>query len=140
MKIYLAARYSRHPEMRSHAADLTRLGHEVTSRWILGDHELLSRGQSDADPWAIRWATEDWEDLQAAALVISFTEAPGPIPGRGRGGRHVEFGAALALGKQCVVVGARENVFHHLPHVTFHATWSACLAWLETATKERQRP
>jgi 3-deoxy-D-manno-octulosonic-acid transferase len=36
----------------------------------------------------------------------------------GTGGRHVEFGYALALGKRIVVVGdAPGNVFHRLPQV-----------------------
>jgi hypothetical protein len=37
----------------------------------------------------------------------------------GRGGRHVEFGAAVATGKRLIVVGHRENLFHHLPGVEF---------------------
>jgi hypothetical protein len=124
MKIYLAARYGRFPEMQDYAADLRALGHDVTSRWILGDHDLRSHGQSDADEWIVRWAQEDWQDLTAAEAVISFTESPlANMPGRSRGGRHVEFGAAVAMGKRCIVVGWRENVFHHLPEVTFFSTW-----------------
>lgn len=128
MKVYLAARYSRYPEMQGYAAQLTECGHEVTARWILGDHELRADGQSDADEWAVRWAQEDWDDLVAADVVISFTEGPTNVPGRARGGRHVEFGAALALRKRVIVVGYRENVFHHLPHVEFAADWEAALA------------
>lgn len=37
----------------------------------------------------------------------------------GRGGRHVEFGLAVALGKRLIVIGHRENLFHHLPAVEF---------------------
>ena len=109
MMIYLAARYSRHPEMQGYAADLRAMGHEVTSRWILGDHELRSDGQSDTDWWAVRWAQEDWEDLLLASVVVSFTEAPGNVPGRARGGRHVEFGAALALRKLPAVQAAPDE-------------------------------
>lgn len=128
MLIYLAARYSRHVELQAYAADLVAAGHIVTSRWILGDHELRSDGQSDADEWAVRWAQEDWDDLMAADAVISFTEAPGLVVGRARGGRHVEFGAALAVGKRCVIVGHRENVFHFLPGVEFALDWPTALA------------
>lgn len=119
MLVYLAARYSRHPEMKKYADMLAQAGHVVTGRWILGDHELRSEGHSDADEWAVRWAQEDLDDLLAAEVVVSFTEGPGDVPGRARGGRHVEFGVALAAGKALVVVGYRENVFHHLPGVKF---------------------
>jgi hypothetical protein len=30
---------------------------------------------------------------------------------------------AYALGKRCLVVGGRENVFHLLPGVEHHPTW-----------------
>jgi len=76
MRIYLAARYSRFPEMAQYAKELTALGHTVTSRWILGDHDIRAHGQSDADHYMRLWAQEDWEDLCAADVVISFTEAP----------------------------------------------------------------
>lgn len=128
-KVYLAARYSRYPEMQVYAAQLARRGIDVTGRWILGDHELRSAGQAEADEWAVRWAQEDWDDLCAADTVVSFTEGPSG-PGRARGGRHVEFGAALAMGKRLIVVGFRENVFHYLPHVEYVATWEDAKALL----------
>lgn len=127
MRIYLAARYSRFPEMQTYAKDIERMGHIVTSRWILGDHDIRAHGQSDADHYMPLWAQEDWYDLAQADLCISFTEPPGDIPGRGRGGRHVEFGIALMAGKPCIVVGYRENVFHWLPHVHFCHTWEECV-------------
>jgi hypothetical protein len=82
MKIYLAARYSRRPEMCRYAQQLENLGYEVTSRWLNGTH----------------------------------------------GGRHVEFGYALAMrefdcGINLTVIGYRENVFNCHPDVFFHPTW-----------------
>lgn len=123
MRIYLAARYSRFPEMQGCRTILESLGHMVTSRWINGDHDYKG-GQSPAEQ-RVRFAQEDWADLLAADCVISFTEEPGKAGGRNRGGRHVEFGAALALGKRVIVVGYRENVFHELPSVEFFPSWSA---------------
>jgi hypothetical protein len=113
--------------MQGYAKALNALGHTVTSRWILGDHEIRADGQSDADEWAVRFAEEDWLDLISAEVVISFTEEPGKAVGRARGGRHVEFGAALALSKRNIVVGYRENVFHYLRGVEFYPTWEAAL-------------
>ena len=123
MRIYLAARYGRHEELMGYAEELRALGYQVTSRWILGDHELRSGGHSDEDAWAVVWAAEDRLDLLEADIVVSFTEGA-DVPGRARGGRHVEFGMALERGKRLIVVGPRENVFHYLPLVRRFETWA----------------
>jgi hypothetical protein len=133
MDIYLAARFARFPEMQGYALCLKAIGHTVTSRWIRGDHEVRAHGQAEHAPWHTVWAHEDIEDLMSAHMVVSFTEAPGHVPGRGRGGRHVEMGIALATQKRCVIVGYRENIFHWLEQVEFYATWddfymSLCVA------------
>jgi hypothetical protein len=108
MRIYLAARFDRSDEMRDIAASLARAGHVVTSRWI-------HRRQTGPD---LVSATEDIEDLAAADCLVSFTEHPTRnVPWAARGGRHVEFGLALALGRRLCIVGPRENVFHHVPRV-----------------------
>jgi hypothetical protein len=108
MRIYLAARFDRSAEMLDVAAALSRIGHFVTSRWIHGranSPDLLS-------------AVEDLEDLSDADCLVSFTEQPTEgVPWAARGGRHVEFGVALATGKRLYIVGTRENIFHHLPRV-----------------------
>jgi hypothetical protein len=134
--IYLASRYSRHPEMQTYAKDLERVGYVVTSRWILGDHDIRAHGQSEADHYMPLWAAEDWQDLRAAEICLSFTEPPEQGQGRARGGRHVEMGIALALGKRCLIVGYRENIFHWLPQIEFYPTWPECLATLETQAQE----
>ena len=108
MNVYLAARYSRRLEMCGVAARLESEGHRVTSRWILGMHQAendeLHRGAE-----AERFAEEDLADVREAELVLAFTEPP--RSSSSRGGRHVEFGYALALGIPIIVVGPRENVF-----------------------------
>lgn len=117
MKIYLASRYSRFQEMQRYRSILESQGHFVTSRWINGDHQIDDAGLSVEAKEAerIRFAQEDWADLMSAEYCITFTEIP--RSSNSRGGRHVEFGAALAAGKLCIVVGPRENVFHCLPAV-----------------------
>lgn len=127
MNVYLAARYSRRVELNHYRNDLARIGFTVTSRWINGNHQVADQSlSSEADPEEReRFAVEDWQDLMDADICISFTEAPRATASRG--GRHVEFGAALAAGKTCLVVGHRENVFHCLPGVAFFETWDACL-------------
>ncbi len=114
MRIYIAARYDRRFEMLGVAVDLMRAGHDVTSRWIEG------RRRGDADLFA---AFEDISDLARADCLVTFTEQPERgVPWAARGGRHVEFGLAVATGKRLCIVGPRENVFHHLPSVEVYAT------------------
>lgn len=117
MRIYLAARYSRHKELQKYAEELISQGHDITSRWIWGDHQIDDKGLSvEAKRFEReRFATEDFDDLLEADIVISFTEEP--RSSNSRGGRHVEYGMALALRKRCLVVGPRENVFHCLPWI-----------------------
>jgi hypothetical protein len=113
MRIYLAARFDRSAEMRDVAGQLARAGHFVTSRWIYGRQncpDLVS-------------ATEDIEDLTSADCLVSFTEYPvQAAPWAARGGRHVEFGVALAARLRLCIVGPRENIFHHLPKVEVYRT------------------
>jgi len=123
VRIYLAARYSRRAEMQTYAEDLIAAGCTITSRWIYGSHQISDEGLS-LEATAIdrrRFAEEDYADLISADICISFTEPPRST--NSRGGRHVELGIALGTGKQCIVVGHRENVFHCLPDVAFYATW-----------------
>ena len=47
-----------------------------------------------------------------------------------RGGRNVEYGAALALAKTLVVVGPVEHIFHELADVHFES-WEEYLTWLD---------
>jgi hypothetical protein len=130
-RVYFAARYSRNAEMRTYAQDLTETGRfDVQAEWITGKHD---------DTTDEECARIDYAEVAAADVVISFTEAPGPVHGRGRGGRHVEFGIALALGKHCVVVGSRENVFHHLPQVAFFETWARALPQLIAWERDRSK-
>jgi hypothetical protein len=127
MRAYLAARYGRHDEMRG-VRDVLQgaLGIEVTSRWIdchtdvVGDFtssftpEVLNARPEDCAPLG----QHDLDDIDRADMVISFTSN-----GTGKGGRHVEFGYGLALGKRCIVVGDREHVFHTLKQVEWYPDW-----------------
>lgn len=114
VKVYLAASYSRRQEMVHHAAAVLReAGLEVTSRWIDGSHELDDSATVED---RARLAMEDLEDVVRADVVLSFTDGP-QSAGKGRGGRHVELGIALALGKRVLLIGPPENVFHYLPQV-----------------------
>ena len=146
LRIYLAARYSRREELCHYRDELRKMGHDVQARWLDGEHQIdnagtpigedgeaivegtlrsgerLSQTEQSARAEALRqrFAKDDYEDVQAADVVISFTEAP--RSSANRGGRHVEYGIALAMGKRVMVVGHRENIFHWLPTVEFYTT------------------
>lgn len=130
MRIYIAARFSRRPEANALARQLIARGHEITSRWVKpeADHVLetgLSAQAADAE--RKRFAEEDVADCLAAECMISLMEEP---RNNSRGGRHVEFGIAVARGQRLIIIGPRETVFHHLPEVEHHSTVEAMLAAL----------
>ena len=147
-QIYLAARYSRRLELCTYRYHLSARGYLVQARWLDGGHQMSNEGvpigesgealvESEGDSGSqseraaqlrARLAADDWEDVTSAEIVVSFTEPP--RSNASRGGRHVEYGIALGLGKRVIVVGHRENIFHWLPQVEFCKTWEDALAIL----------
>jgi hypothetical protein len=133
VKIYLAGRFGRQTELRVVRLELSTMGFPVTSRWLdqqnPGDwpdgtpFEVLNNDPASVAPFAVR----DMEDLLEADTVISFTDGAFGA----RGGRHVEFGLALALGKRMLIVGPRENLFHTLGRVEHHPEWAGLAAQME---------
>jgi hypothetical protein len=136
-KVYLAARYSRHNEMQGVRDVLSALyGIETTARWIdchtdvVGDFtssftvEFLNQYPEKCAPLG----QHDVDDLMAADTVISFTSNDG-----GKGGRHVEFGMAVALRKRLIVIGPREHVFHTLSAVEWFPDWPHFVMALQAA-------
>lgn len=129
MKFYLAAQYERHPEMREIRTRLRDHGHVVTSRWI-DQHNgsapdaagTLQLNQSPAHYTV--FANKDLFDLDVADAMIFFSSGNGS---KGRGGRHLELGYALALGKPVYFVGQRENVFHTLPQLQVYSDFEGLL-------------
>jgi len=115
--IYLAARYSRHPEMQEVARRLAELGHTVTSRWVQGNHQVNDDQLLHEPSRAQTFAEEDLQDLMAANTFVLFTD---PVRTATRGGKQVELGYALCLSHiepdqmRVIVVGPPENVFQCL--------------------------
>lgn len=129
MKVYLAARFSRLPELLGYKAELEAEGIEVTSRWLLGGHEWV--GTNDEDIPVERnaeFAQDDIDDIHAADIMVCFTEPPRSGPARG--GRHFEAGYAYARGLPILVCGYRENVFYCLPKMVFAEDWDIALTIL----------
>lgn len=132
---YLASRYSRYAEMQGVRDTLEVFGHKVTSRWIdlhggTQERSYTVEELNNGAEQCAELAIHDYEDIQAADAVASFTCGSG-----GKGGRHVEFGMAVALGKRLIVVGPREHVFHTLPQVEWYPNWSR---WVMALTRSSQ--
>ena len=112
MKVYLAAQYARRDELREYRTQLETLGIHVTSRWLDENEPLDGSMTHKEDAWYTHTALIDLEDINRADAMVFFSEDP--LMGIPRGGRHVEFGYAIAKIKPIHVVGPRENVFHYI--------------------------
>ena len=115
-KIYISSTYARKHEAEDLAARIHALGqniYEVVSTWHTSPptaDDGISDGLSFDDQK--KFAKVDLEEVESCDLLIALTEGKAsPYSG---GGRHVEFGYALALGKDTWVIGPTENIFHTL--------------------------
>lgn len=109
MRIYLSAQWSRRDEIEGYAERLREAGHDVVSRWHSGMMGDDRRGS--IKDWR-RWAHADLSAIDRCEAFIAFTEPQGTYS---RGGRHVEWGYALANQLRPVeVVGPFESQFYAL--------------------------
>ncbi len=130
--VYLSAQFEDAPVLREARVRLVALGCTVTSRWLDAATAVPATAQSGhagAGERLSAIAAQDLEDIREADAVVVYN--PPEACAIGRGGRHVETGFALALGKPIVVVGARGNVFHWLPAIALVSDWTELEGWLE---------
>lgn len=144
LTFYLAARYTRREELLTYREDLNARGHRVPARWLHGDHQIHgaeanrkieAEGQVPVD-LALRFAEDDIEDIEQSDVLVCFTEEARTGPTRG--GRHVEYGYALATrritgGRRLLLcsVGPVENVFHAVDDTLRFETWPDFLTWFD---------
>lgn len=105
--------------MRKIRESLERLGHTVCSNWLSEDN-----AQAFDDLSEKRRRTYSYRDIGevvTADLLIVDTQEVSQS-----GGREVEYGMALALGKSVWVVGPQRNIFHAVPRRQFD-TWEDAL-------------
>jgi nucleoside 2-deoxyribosyltransferase len=107
VKLYIAS--SDKTVARWVAAKCRKAGHTVTSRW-LGMRFALTETYSEEDRVAI--ATVDVEDVTVADALVLIA-SPHPVPG----GKFVETGIALGMGKPVLVLGRRENMLMWHPSI-----------------------
>jgi len=121
MKLYLAARYTRKDEIRGYAYYLTTEGfYTITSTWFLEPHDPAVTLAEVTPANLQEYAHRDLAEIDAADALLLFSESDQTW--NKRGGRHVEYGYALAKGKRIFVVGPHENIFHYVQGVTHFDT------------------
>ena len=120
--IYIAAPFIRQLEARQKADELNSMGFTVTSHWIYEEDSLISE---ESENIAIS-AHRSIKDIDAAQYFLLLADHDSRT-----GGKHFETGYAYATGKNLMIVGRRENVFHHLPRLIFAQTWEEAKGRLE---------
>lgn len=136
MKVYLAARYCEKNRIAKLAEDLPVLEVESTSSWYKEDFKPdVSMHDVEVDVLELI-AKRDIREIQEADVFVQFTIDPdSPMI---RGGMHFECGYAWALKKPILLVGPRQNVFHHLPGVERVKGWKEAKTWLRAKSLMRE--
>lgn len=120
-KIYIASRFGRREEVQCLSDDLESLGYSLTGRWYRKDANTqvnYPKFSEEALRNNEKIALDDWDDILSCEIFITLTEDMSDLPaGAARGGRHCEFGLAIAHDKRIIVIGPREHIFHYLPDV-----------------------
>lgn len=114
-RIYLAAPFEWIDKMKGYADQLRALGFEVTSRWLDeqdlgGDTDMTDEDggtQLDKTEQVVGFAVRDVRNILSSDTLIEFNPGKALV----RNTRLAEFGGALFLGKQCIVIGP-ENPKH----------------------------
>lgn len=110
--VYVAGKFTARERLRPVKAALLARGIPVTSTWIEAD--------ADSQPFEERALTEarrDLAEVRMATLMIIDT-----LDESNTGGREVELGGMLILGKEVWRVGPPRNIFHYMIRNTY-TTW-----------------
>lgn len=121
MKLYIAGPFAARDLLAQQAWVFEQSGHTITSEWLYGTRPItlgtVGTSPDSSDKEVRQHANADLEQVSKADVLIMYTEQwirmakpdiTGPL---NSGGRHVEMGYALALGKPVVVMGPTENIF-----------------------------
>src|SRR4051812_38284363 len=107
MELYIASKDQNKAALLM--AELTSDGHKITARWITLDTKFATGIENYSDDELRSLAEMDEKDVRAATGgLVLIAEPEGILV---KGGKHVETGIAIALGRPVFVVGRRENVF-----------------------------
>jgi hypothetical protein len=119
LNIYLAAGFSAQEELLADIVPLIEArGHRVQAHWLV-EPVVTHREPAAEERWWRGLANEDFIDTYTADAVIVYTHWPSSY-----GGRHVEFGVALARkftdrNFRLFLVGDKEHLFHYMSAVEY---------------------
>jgi nucleoside 2-deoxyribosyltransferase len=128
VKLYLAAQFSWKERIAECKKTLEAQGHTITSTWTEENANPNCSLKDYEGNYHAEMANRDLLEIEAADGIVLFSVDPDEYTRRG--GRHVEFGYALGLGKEIHVVGPKENIFHHLPKVKQFDDWGYFLEYI----------
>lgn len=97
------------PTARAAADRLRSVGHKVLSTWHDEEDQLTPVEATDEEMRELIALRDTAQIRRASGLVLLADE--GMVPG----GKFVELGFALGLGKVCYIVGRRENMLCYHP-------------------------
>lgn len=126
-KVYIAASWPNH-DLAESIAQMLKGKCEVVSVWHRQD--VASKEGYDRPHDMLQAAIRDFDAVRSCDLFVVITG-----DNLTRGGRHAEFGAALATGKSIIILGPKEHVLHYHPSVMLHMEkWSeeAITKWLDS--------
>ena len=139
MRIYLASRWGRKQEMKQLSNYLRVWGQTVTSHWVEEPKMDQKEDGNYTEDWhpdpdvSVDVARRDLRAITGSTHLVLFTD-------RSRagvtGGRHCEFGFALAHPfVLTAVVGPLTNPFHYLANFKFEDTHQF-MDWVRESTLE----
>jgi hypothetical protein len=111
-------------------------GHLVNAQWITLEDIDTHKPKRDME----YYAQMDADDVVACDQLVLLTEPTedrlfhkrrNSILSLTTGGKHVEFGIAMALNKPVHVVGEKENIFHYHPVTNMYEDLDAFINALE---------
>jgi nucleoside 2-deoxyribosyltransferase len=116
MKIYIAGKFAAKARLAEEKRKLQAMGVEVSSTWLTDHSDSLSSVAMTPEH-NLQLALRDVDEVAKADGIILDT-----LDESNTGGREVEFGTAIALENETVVIGPRRNVFHYMADYHFD-TW-----------------
>lgn len=115
--IYIAASFPYKYRALEFKDFLHSVGYAVSSGWI----QKAKGYDTDEDPEEkkqrlIAASADDFAEVRACDTFVMFTEGK-YAEQTTSGGRHAEFGMAVAHNKKIVLIGPLENVHHYSPSI-----------------------
>ena len=122
MRIYVAGTFGDQRDLRSKAAVLWELGHEVTGSWL---NEVARPEHMPKDIFWRKLAIKDACEIFKADMIIQDNR-------QSSGGKNCEWGIGIGQfqAKQLWLVGESTNVFQELADYKFN-TWDELFSFIK---------